>query len=72
MVLKMGSNFISYVGIKREKIRVDSRWLCSPSMASLDIPSLSLYECPSKGLDLKNFQRDPLKRFELYVLKGLL
>jgi hypothetical protein len=73
MGLKMGSNFISNVGIEREKIGVDSRWLCSPSMASLDMPSLSLYKCPSKGLDLKSFQRDPiLKRFKLYVLKGLL
>jgi hypothetical protein len=67
MGLKMGSNFISNVGIEREKIGVDSRWLCSPSM-----PSLSLSKCPSKGLDLKSFQRDPfLRRFKLYVLKGL-
>jgi hypothetical protein len=73
MGLKMGSNFISNVGIEREKIGVDSRWLCSPSMASLDMLSLSLYERPSKGLDLKSFQRDPfLKRFKLYVLKGIL
>jgi hypothetical protein len=61
------------VGIEREKIGVDYRWLCSPFMASLDMPSLSIYECPSKGLDFKSFQRDPfLKRFKLYVLKGLL
>jgi hypothetical protein len=55
MGLKMGSNFISNEGIEREKIGVDSRWLCSPSMASLDMSSLSLSECPSKGLDLKGF-----------------
>jgi hypothetical protein len=73
MGLKMDLNFISNVGIEKENIGVDSRWLCSPSMASLDMPSLSLYECPSKGLDLKSFQRDPsLKRFKLYILKGLL
>jgi hypothetical protein len=72
MGLKMGSNFISNVGIEREKIGVDSRWLFSPSMASLDMASLILSKCPSKGLDLKSFQRDPfLKRFKLYVLKGL-
>jgi hypothetical protein len=51
----MGSNFISNEGIERKKIGVDSRWLCSPSMASLDMPSLSLSKCPSKELDLKSF-----------------
>jgi hypothetical protein len=69
---KMGSNFISNVDVEREKIGVNSRELCSPSMASLDMPSLSLSKYPSKGLDLKSFQRDPfLKRFKLYILKGL-
>jgi hypothetical protein len=69
----MGLNFISNVGIEWEKIGVDSRWLCSPSMASLDMPSLSFSKCLSKGLDLKSFQRDPfLKRYKLYVLNGLL
>jgi hypothetical protein len=70
MGLKMGSNFISNVGIEREKIGVDSRWLCSPSIASPDMPFLSLSKCPSKGLDLKSFQRDPfLKKYKLYVCK---
>jgi hypothetical protein len=73
MGLKMGSNFISNGGIERERIGVNYRWLCFSSMASLDMPSLNLSKYPSKGLDLKSFQRDPfLKRFKLYVLKGLL
>jgi hypothetical protein len=68
----MGLNFISSVGIKGEMIGVDSRWLRSPSMASLDMPFLSLSKCPSKGLDLRSFLRDPfLRRFKLYALKGL-
>jgi len=52
----MGSYSISNVGIDEERIRVASRWLRSPSMASLDMPSLSLL----KGFDLKNFLRNLL------------
>jgi hypothetical protein len=47
MGLKMGSYSISDVGTKGEKIKVVSRWLRSPSMASLGMPSLSLSKCPS-------------------------
>jgi hypothetical protein len=69
----MGSNFIFGAGIEREKIRVDSKWLRSPSMASLDMPSLSLSKCPSNGSSLRSFLRDPfLRRFKLYALKDLL
>jgi hypothetical protein len=69
----MGLNFIFGVGIEGEMIGVDSRWLRSPSMAPLDMPSLNLSKCPSKGLDLRIFLRDPfLRRFKLYALKGLL
>jgi hypothetical protein len=69
----MGSNFIFGVGIEREKIKVDSRRLRSPSMASLDMPSFSLSKCPSNGSVLRSFLRDPfLRRFKLYALKDLL
>ena len=57
MGLKTGSYSISNVGIEGERIRVASRWLHSP-MASIDMPSLSLSNCLSKGLDLKSFLRD--------------
>ena len=58
MGLEMGSYSQSNVGIEGERIRVASRWLRSPSMTSLDMSSLSLSNCPSKGLDLKSFLRD--------------
>ena len=54
----MGLYSISKVGVEGERIIVASRWLCPPSMASLDMPSLSLSNCLSKGLDLKNFLRN--------------
>jgi len=64
--------FISKVGIEGERIRVASRLPHSPSMASLDMPSFSLSNCPSKGLDLKRFLRNLFRRFKLYALKDLL
>ena len=61
------------VGIEGEKMRLSSKWLRSPSIALLKMPSLSLSRCPSKGLDLRCFLRYPfLGRFRLYALKGLL
>jgi hypothetical protein len=66
----MGSNFISNVGIEREKIGVDSRWLCSPSMASLDMPSLSLSKCPSKGIGFeKLLKRSLLEKIQTICTK---
>ena len=65
MGLDMGLYSISNVGIEGERITVASRWLCSPSMASLEIPSLSLSNCPSKGLDLKSFLRSLFRRFKI-------
>jgi len=50
MGLEMGLYSISKVGIEGERIIVASRWLRSSSMASLDMPSLSLSNCPSKGI----------------------
>ena len=73
MGLKIGLNESSKVGVEGEKMRLSSKWLRSPSIASLKMPSLTLSRCPSKGLDLRCFLRDPfLGRFRLYALKGLL
>ena len=62
----------SSVGIEGEKIGLFSRWFCSPTMASLDLPSFSLPKYSSRGSDLKSFLRDLFWRFKLYALKYLL
>ena len=61
------------MGIEGERIGLSSRWLCSPTMALLDLPSLSLSKYPSTGLDLECFLRGPfLRRFKLHALKDFL
>jgi len=44
MGLEMGSKTIN-MGIEGEKIEFISKWLGSPSMASLDMPSLNFSQC---------------------------
>ena len=44
---EMGSKLVSVVGIEGEKIGLVSRWLGSPSMGSLDMPSLNSSQCPT-------------------------
>ena len=69
----MGLNETSNVGIEGEKIGIASRWLGSPSRASLVIASLSFSRCSPKEFDLGCFLRDPfLRGFELYLIEGLL
>jgi hypothetical protein len=43
----MGLNEASNVGIEGERIGIASRWLGSPYMGSLDIPSLNSSQCPT-------------------------
>jgi len=44
MGLEMGSKTIN-MGIEGEKIKFISKWLGSPSMASLGMPSLYFFQC---------------------------
>jgi len=44
MGLEMGSKTFN-MGIEAEKIEFISKWLGSPSMASLDMPSLNFSQC---------------------------
>ena len=53
MGLKIVLNESSKVGVEGEKMRLSSKWLRSPSIASLKMQSSSLSRRPSKGLDLR-------------------
>jgi hypothetical protein len=67
----MGLDKISNVGIEGERIGVASRWLGSPSMASLDMSSLNSSQCPI--WEYRCFLRGLfLRGFKLYSLEGLL
>ena len=73
MGLEMALDETSNGGIEGERIGMASKWLGSPSIASLDMPPLIFFKYPPNGIDLRRYLRDPfLRGFELYSLEGLL